>query len=148
MAGPADEPGPHIVDRHVGARVRRRRRALGMSQDDLAVAVGLTFQQIQKYERGSNRISASKLFMIAHALQATVPYFFEGLTGPAPGVGEGEAPAFEHELPLTQEERELVSWFSRLESRRLRRQVLGLVRAIAEEGDPPAPTPGEDDPSS
>ncbi len=129
-----DDQGPHFVDRHVGDRIRRRRRALGLSQDDLAGAVGLTFQQIQKYERGANRVSASKLYQIAMVLTASIHYFFEGLADPvqAGGVAEGNAAAFVHDLPLTPEERELVSGFSRLDDRRLRKQVVGLVRAVAE----------------
>ena len=69
----------HPVDVHVGARMRQRRTLLGMSQEKLGTAVGLTFQQIQKYERGSNRISASKLYDAARLLEAPVSYFFEGL---------------------------------------------------------------------
>ncbi|HEX7799284.1 MAG TPA: helix-turn-helix transcriptional regulator, partial [Asticcacaulis sp.] len=76
--------GPNPVDLHVGARVRMRRKFLGMSQEGLAETIDLTFQQVQKYERGSNRISASKLWEIAKALKAPVAYFFEGY-------GENEA---------------------------------------------------------
>ena len=71
---------PHIVDIHVGARMRMRRKALGLSQTQLAESVGITFQQLQKYERGSNRVSASKLYGIAVTLQASVAWFFEGLS--------------------------------------------------------------------
>ena len=133
MPDPGHNEAPHFVDRHVGERVRRRRRALGLSQDDLAVAVGLTFQQIQKYERGANRVSASKLYQIAQALQASTAYFFEGLVDPNRGVGEGDGPDFLLDLPLTPEERELVHWFGRLDSRKMRRQVVGLLRAMVEE---------------
>lgn len=76
--GPAT--GIHPVDRHVGARVRARRELMGLSQSRLAEALGLTFQQVQKYERGANRISASKLWDIAHTLKVDVAYFFDGLT--------------------------------------------------------------------
>ena len=129
-----DDQGPHMVDRHVGERIRRRRRALGLSQDDLARAVELTFQQIQKYERGANRVSASKLYQIATALTTSTHYFFEGLSDPAQagGVAEGDTAAFVHDLPLTPEERELIGWFGRLDDRRMRKQIVGLVRAIAE----------------
>lgn len=72
-------PYANDVDRHVGARVAARRRDLGLSQSDLARAIGLTFQQVQKYERGANRISASKLWAIAGALNVDIQYFFEGL---------------------------------------------------------------------
>ena len=146
-----DDRGPHFVDRHVGDRIRRRRRALGLSQHDLAGAVGLTFQQIQKYERGANRVSASKLYQIATTLKASTQYFFEGLSDPAQagGVAEGDAAAFVHDLPLAPEERELVSWFGLLDDRRIRKQILGLVRAVAENcGASSGPANSPDTPSA
>ena len=74
------------VDEHVGRQIRARRRVLGMSQEDLANTLGLTFQQVQKYERGTNRVSASKLFAVARTLQCPVSFFFEGLEQePDPG---------------------------------------------------------------
>ena len=79
------------VDIHVGAQVRARRKTLGVSQEALGDALGLTFQQVQKYERGANRVSASKLFAIAKTLQVPVSYFFDGLEDPV--TGEGAAPA-------------------------------------------------------
>ena len=72
----------HPVDLYVGARLRIRRKVLGLSQTQLAEALGITFQQIQKYERGANRISASKLYEAARLLQSPVSYFFEGLDDP------------------------------------------------------------------
>lgn len=74
----------HPIDIHVGQRIRQRRVLLGMSQTGLAKTVGLTFQQIQKYERGSNRTGASRLFEFARVLDVPVSYFFEGLDGSAP----------------------------------------------------------------
>ncbi|GGY44289.1 helix-turn-helix domain-containing protein [Parvularcula lutaonensis] len=71
---------PHQVDLHVGQRLRQRRTLLGMTQQKLADAVGIKFQQIQKYESGANRISASRLWVIARALEVPVSHFFEGLT--------------------------------------------------------------------
>ncbi len=130
------DPGPHFVDKHVGERLRRRRKDLHLSQEDLAASVGLTFQQIQKYERGSNRVSASKLYQMAQTLKASVAYFYEGLANPTQGVAE-DAPDFIHDLPPTPEQRELVSFFERIDSRNMRKQVLNLVKAIAEETVPP-----------
>ena len=129
-----DDRSPNPVDVHVGDRIRRRRRALGLSQDRLADQLGLTFQQVQKYERGANRVSASKLYQIARALQASIPYFFEGLPDPVQplGVAEGERAAFVHDLPLTPEERELTALLSRIESKRVRRRLLELVRSLAD----------------
>ena len=129
-----EDRSPNPIDVHVGDRIRRRRRALGVSQDRLAEQLDLTFQQVQKYERGANRVSASKLYQIAAALQATIAYFFEGLPDPsqAAGVSEGDAEPFMHELPLTPEERELAALLSRIESKRVRKRLLDLVRALAE----------------
>lgn len=73
---------PHHVDRHVGALIRAKRKAMGISQSELADALGISFQQIQKYERGSNRVSSSKLYEIAQKLNAPLTTFFEGLDGP------------------------------------------------------------------
>src|SRR5713226_5149805 len=78
---------PNPVDLHVGARIRLRRRMQGVSQEKLADALGLTFQQVQKYERGANRVSASKLYEIAAALHAPVSYFFDGLADPSSADG-------------------------------------------------------------
>ncbi len=73
------EYGPHPVDVHVGGRVRLRRNLLGKSQTDLGNALGVTFQQIQKYERGTNRIRASRLYQLCHVLDVPIEYFFEEL---------------------------------------------------------------------
>lgn len=72
---------PNPVDVHVGERIRARRRVLGISQENLAEDLGLTYQQIQKYEKGANRVSASKLWAISRSLKAPIEYFFEGLAG-------------------------------------------------------------------
>ena len=73
---PSKKGKPHDVDVHVGSRVRLRRAALGLSQDQLGVAIGLSFQQVQKYERGTNRIGASRLYEVSKALQTPISYFF------------------------------------------------------------------------
>ncbi len=74
-------PSPHPVDIHVGRRIAEKRLALGYNQSELGRALGLTFQQIQKYEKGTNRVSASKLWLISQFLKIDLPYFFEGLSG-------------------------------------------------------------------
>ncbi len=81
------KPGntPHPVDIHVGARIRLRRTLLGMSQEKLGDAVGLTFQQIQKYEKGTNRVSASRLYQFGQTLNVPVSFFFDGLDSPSIG---------------------------------------------------------------
>lgn len=78
-ATPNDARKPESVDIHVGQRIRARRKLLGITQMDLAAALGLTFQQVQKYERGANRVSASKLYAVGQALSCPAAYFFEGL---------------------------------------------------------------------
>ncbi len=81
----------HPVDVHVGQRVRQRRRLAGMTQQQLAERVGISFPQIQKYEAGTNRISASRMWDIAAAMEVPVSFFFEGLDGQAPDTGEARA---------------------------------------------------------
>lgn len=82
---------PHHVDLHVGAAIRVRRKLLGVSQTQLADALGLTFQQVQKYERGANRVSASKLYDIANFLDVDIATFFEGLPRKGEALGSGDA---------------------------------------------------------
>ncbi len=129
---------PEDVDIHVGARIRMRRRFLGLTQQQLAEQLGLTFQQVQKYERGANRVSASKLYEISRALQTPVPFFFEGLTDTGQAEAD-EARGAEQSIRdflFTSEGQELASLYPMISHARLRRQVLELVRAIAEdEGD-------------
>src|SRR5215472_12430765 len=86
MVRPEDlDRSPNPIDRHVGLRIRLRRKELNISQERLAESIGLTFQQIQKYERAANRVSASKLFEMARALSTNIGYFYEGLPdSPAP----------------------------------------------------------------
>ena len=125
---------PNPVDLHVGGRVRMRRKMLGVSQERLAEALGLTFQQVQKYERGANRVSASKLYEIARFLSAPVSYFFEGLTDPSDS-GEENSEQFVHDFLMTAEGLELAAAFPRIRKPRLRRRILDLVRAMAEEDE-------------
>ena len=124
---------PSPVDAHVGARIRLRRKLLGLSQQQLAEQLGLTFQQVQKYERGVNRVSASKLYETAQVLQASVTHFFEGLDGEAavPAAGaEGESAV--NSFLMTTEGLELATLFPRIPRGRMRHQVLELVRTLAE----------------
>ena len=124
------ETGPNPVDRHVGLRIRMRRKELGMSQERLAEAVGLTFQQIQKYERAANRVSASKLWEIARALETNIVHFYDGLTEMQ--VDGVELRSAMQDFLLTPDGLELAACFPRIESLRLRRKVLELVRTLAE----------------
>ncbi|GGL42917.1 transcriptional regulator [Caulobacter rhizosphaerae] len=114
-----------------------RRKLLGVSQEQLADSLGLTFQQVQKYERGANRVSASKLYEIAKTLQVPVSFFFDGLADPMDGsdgdeIGQ-QAERIVQEFLTTPEGLELAEVFPKIGRGRVRRQVLDLVRAMAEE---------------
>jgi transcriptional regulator with XRE-family HTH domain len=132
---------PNPVDLHVGARIRLRRRMQGVSQEKLADALGLTFQQVQKYERGANRVSASKLYEIAAALRAPVAYFFDGLADPTGDELDGVrvAAASEestvHSFLMTPEGLELAKLFPNIAPGQVRRRLLELVRSLADEED-------------
>lgn len=136
---PADrERAPNPIDQYVGARIRARRKVLGVSQEKLADQLGLTFQQVQKYERGTNRVSASKLYEIARALKASITYFFEELGDPAlgsgqPGMAEEGATAFVHDAALSPEAMDLARVVSGLRRSKVRRQLMALAKALAEE---------------
>ena len=133
-ADPDRQPNP--IDLHVGARIRMRRKIMGVSQERLAEDLGLTFQQVQKYERGANRVSASKLYEIACSLQSAVSYFFEGLADPtdAGGMAENGSEQFVHDFLMTSEGLELASVFPRIGRAKVRRRILDLVRSMADEG--------------
>ena len=127
---------PNPVDLHVGARIRMRRKILGVSQERLADDLGLTFQQVQKYERGANRVSASKLYEIAKTLQIPVSFFFEGLADPTTNEVDEVGAAAERvvtEFLNTPEGLELAEMFPKIGRGRVRRQVLDLVRAVADD---------------
>jgi transcriptional regulator with XRE-family HTH domain len=136
MADKDQDRAPNPVDLHVGARIRMRRKILGVSQERLADDLGLTFQQVQKYERGANRVSASKLYEIARSLQAPIAYFFDGLADPL-STAEDLSPAgddrYVHDFLMTSEGLELATIFPKIRRGRVRRKVLDLVRAMADE---------------
>jgi transcriptional regulator with XRE-family HTH domain len=126
---------PNPTDKHVGARVRARRLTLGMSQTKLADAIGLTFQQVQKYEKGTNRMGASRLTQIAHVLQVPVSYFFEG--GPRvslPPKGKTTAPptAYVSEFVSSSDGLVLIKTFMQIKDAKLRRRIVNLVERIAD----------------
>lgn len=128
--------GIHPVDLHVGRRIRAQRKALGVSQGRLAEALGLTFQQVQKYERGANRVSASKLWDIACTLQVDVSHFFSGFEEPAAGVAE-TGPVFDHGRGPGREGLELASLMQRLKPAQ-RQRVLDFIRALVDGDQRPA----------
>jgi transcriptional regulator with XRE-family HTH domain len=139
--------GPNPIDVHVGARLRLRRTLLGLSQEKLGEAVGITFQQLQKYERGSNRISASRLFNLSQVLEVPVSFFFDDMPDTVPGAPE----SFDPETPMPplgrRETLELVKCYYRIKDPRVRRKVFDLVKvtvgalesavALPQASDPP-----------
>jgi transcriptional regulator with XRE-family HTH domain len=125
---------PNPVDLYVGGRIRMRRRTLGVSQEKLAEDLGLTFQQVQKYERGANRVSASKLYEIARSLSTPVSFFFEGLNDPTESrPGEPAQDNTVHDFLMTNEGLELAAIFPKVRRPKVRRRLLDLVRAMSEE---------------
>ena len=123
------------IDKHVGGRLRMRRLMLDMSQTDIADALGLTFQQVQKYEKGTNRIGASRLQHISQILQVPVPFFFEG--GPAaPGLGPSEtavSASYVTDFLATSDGLSLVKAFMLIKDPKLRRAIVRLVEEITPE---------------
>ena len=131
MARGVGEDGPHPVDRHVGRRVCEKRISLGYNQSDLGRALGLTFQQIQKYEKGANRISASKLWDIARFFKVDVAYFFQGLSRAQSGVAEGDGTVpFDHDFPSTRYTIEISRLAPQLSSRQ-QKLALDMIREMS-----------------
>ena len=140
---------PNPVDVHVGNRMRQRRTLLGMSQEKLGEALGLTFQQVQKYERGANRIGSSRLFELGQILDVPVSFFFDDMpgsagmsphgSGAAMGAGLAEEGAtFEHDLDdgLSLDKREtleLIRAYYRVTDPKQRRKIYELIKSMAEE---------------
>jgi transcriptional regulator with XRE-family HTH domain len=121
---------PNQTDKRVGSRVRMRRLMLGMSQTELADAIGITFQQVQKYEKGTNRVSASRLQQIARVLRAPVSYFFDDLMQRSRGSKDiVELPEVEA-LMVSSGGLSLVRAFTRIRQRKLRRRIIELVEEL------------------
>jgi transcriptional regulator with XRE-family HTH domain len=125
---------PNPVDKYVGSRVRMRRIMLGMSQEKLGEALGLTFQQVQKYEKGTNRVGASRIQQISEILQVPVSFLFEGApsgTISAEGLSEGTSPAYVSDFLATSEGLALTRAFTRITDAKLRRSIVDMVEQIA-----------------
>lgn len=129
----ASQPNP--VDVHVGSRVRLRRTLLGMSQEKLGKAVSLTFQQIQKYERGANRIGSSRLYQLAKILDVPISFFFDGieerLKREGTGVSEGAQEPYESDQLSRRETLELVRAYYRITDPAVRKKIFDLVKAVS-----------------
>lgn len=128
---------PNPIDKHVGIRVRMRRMMLEMSQEKLADALGVTFQQVQKYEKGTNRIGASRLQQIANFLGVPAAFFFEGANemqaNPlAAGFSDSAEDTYISELLSTSDGLSLTKAFVRIKDNKMRRRLVELVEAIAE----------------
>jgi len=125
---------PNPIDKHVGSRVRMRRMMLSMSQEKLGGALGLTFQQVQKYEKGTNRIGASRLQQISQILQVPVAFFFEGAPNdqvPSDGFAEAPSPSYVSDFLATSDGLALTKAFMEIKEPRLRRRIVDLVEEIA-----------------
>ena len=129
---------PNPIDVHVGSRVRLQRTLVKMSQEKLGEALGVTFQQVQKYEKGTNRIGASRMQQIAETLGVSISFFFEGAPGSEDstgGVGMREADTANYvtDFLSTSEGIELNSAFVRIPNAAVRRKIIDLVRILADE---------------
>ena len=122
---------PRPVDKHVGARVRMRRLMLKLSQERLADAIGLTFQQVQKYEKGANRMGSSRLQQIANVLQVPVTFFFEGAHGQPKIDGRAPSPAYVFDFLATSDGLALTKAFMQIKNAKTRRDIVKLVEEIA-----------------
>jgi len=135
----AGRAGPDPIDVHVGSRVRLRRTLLGMSQGRLGDAIGLTFQQVQKYERGANRVSSSRLFDLARVLDVPVSYFFDEMSastsdrsnGRSRGLAERKAAAIEADPMAKRETLKLMRAYYRIADAHVRKRVFELTKTLA-----------------
>jgi transcriptional regulator with XRE-family HTH domain len=126
---------PNPIDRHVGGRVRMRRLIVRMSQEKLGEALGITFQQVQKYEKGTNRIGASRLQQIAEVLRVPIEFFFEGVPHVTSQgvVASAVAPGYVADFLSTSEGVQLTRAFMRVPDPKVRRQLISLVKAMADD---------------
>lgn len=129
----------HNIDGHVGKRLKQRRTVMGLSQEAVAKAVGITFQQVQKYEKGSNSMNSGRLFEFSRFMNVPVAYFFEGMEQSAAshnvttGFSENAATAFDHEnLASDRESLEMMKSFKRIKEPVVRKRLADLLRAIAD----------------
>src|SRR5262249_1495939 len=133
----AAKEAPNPIDQHVGSRVRMRRIMLAMSQEKLGGALGLTFQQVQKYEKGKNRIGASRLQQISHILQAPVAFFFEGAPNALAPDGSGSALSMAEidDFISDSDGLRLIGAFMPIDNAALRHRIVMLVQEIAGDDD-------------
>ena len=138
MQLPRRRKAPNPIDQHVGSRVRMRRMMLAMGQQSLGAALGLTFQQVQKYERGANRIGASRLQQMSHILQVPVEFFFEGApnaSAPYGSNGSTLSMAAINDFISDSDGLRLIRAFMRIDNVAQRRRIVMLVQEIAGDDD-------------
>ena len=139
MTPPKKIPNP--IDVHVGSRIRLRRNMISMSQEKLGEALGITFQQIQKYEKGTNRVGASRLQQISKVLGVPVSFFFEDAPGDSPeggGLAEASSTSYVVDFLSSSEGLQLNRAFARISDAKVRRKIIELVRTLADEPEPAA----------
>ncbi len=135
MTSQPNPRGPNAVDRHVGSRIRLRRQLLNMSQEKLGEELGVTFQQVQKYERGTNRVGAGRLFILARVLDVPVSFFYDGVSEAmaVPGFSEGDQTPIVDDFIQSADGVALAQAFARITEPKVRRRILELVRTLAAE---------------
>ncbi|MDA4846300.1 helix-turn-helix domain-containing protein [Hoeflea poritis] len=130
---------PNPIDIHVGSRIRLRRTMLGMSQEKLGESLGITFQQIQKYEKGTNRVGASRLQNISSILNVPVSFFFEDAPGDPstgqPGASESSSSNYVVDFLSSSEGLQLNRAFVKIEDPKVRRKIVDLVKALAADSE-------------
>ncbi|MEZ5871428.1 MAG: helix-turn-helix transcriptional regulator [Nitratireductor sp.] len=134
----AEKKKPNPIDIHVGSRVRLRRTMLGMSQEKLGEHLGITFQQIQKYEKGANRVGASRLQEIARVLNTPVSFFFEDSPGGGNaqgGFAETESANYVVDFLSSSEGLQLNRSFVKIKDPKVRRKIVEMVRALSDEDE-------------
>ena len=133
----AEKRKPNPIDVHVGSRVRLRRTMIGMSQEKLGDALGITFQQIQKYEKGANRIGASRLQQISKVLGTPISFFFEDAPGgtESSGMAEGNSTNYVVDFLSSSEGLQLNRAFVKIGDPKVRRKLIELPKALADEDD-------------
>ncbi|MHB2266676.1 helix-turn-helix domain-containing protein [Aliihoeflea sp. PC F10.4] len=132
---------PNPIDIHVGSRIRLRRNMLAMSQEKLGEMLGITFQQIQKYEKGTNRVGASRLQAISSHLNVPVAYFFEDAPGQdatTGGFAEDDGPSYVSDFLSSSEGVQLTRSFLKIKDQKVRRRIIDLVKTLASEEEEPS----------
>ena len=137
MADTKSTPNP--IDIHVGARVRLRRNMLGLSQEKLGESLGITFQQIQKYEKGTNRIGASRLQQLSEILKTPISFFFDDIPhtsgNTASGLSESDSPNYIVDFLSSSEGLQLNKAFANIKDPKVRKKIIDLVRSLADEAE-------------